>query len=305
MATNNAINAPFPFAVNKGGSGTNTLLDHGILVGSGTAAITPLGAGINGQLLVGGSASDPLCIASSDGNFSFTSATAGTDRILTVSNTDNSNAASAATLQVSAGGASAGDPATIYTTTANSYIQGIDNSTTDMFKRSAGTALGTTDRWIMTSTGIRTMPVQPAFQATFNAGGVTNVTGDGTVYTIAWDLETFDDGSNFSTPNFTAPVTGKYRLSTSILLNGIASANFRLDFLQIVTTSATYVGSIYNIGPAAVAQNCSSAYVSVLAPMTAGDTAYVQVKISGATKVADIYATATDTRSLFSGCLVC
>lgn len=46
--------------VDSGGTGATTLTDHGVLVGSGTAAITPLAVGTNGQLLVGSTGADPV-----------------------------------------------------------------------------------------------------------------------------------------------------------------------------------------------------------------------------------------------------
>jgi len=53
--------------VANGGSGAATLTDHGVLVGSGTGAITPLAVGTNGQVLVGSSAADPVFATITDG----------------------------------------------------------------------------------------------------------------------------------------------------------------------------------------------------------------------------------------------
>jgi hypothetical protein len=66
-------------AVTEGGTGAGTFTDHGVLIGSGTAAITPLTVGTNGQVLLGSSAADPVfaTITSSDSSISFT-AGAGT-----------------------------------------------------------------------------------------------------------------------------------------------------------------------------------------------------------------------------------
>jgi len=49
-----------PLIVAKGGTGAETLTDHGILLGSGTDAITPLGAATNGQLPIGSTGADPV-----------------------------------------------------------------------------------------------------------------------------------------------------------------------------------------------------------------------------------------------------
>ena len=57
-----------PIIVAEGGTGAQTLTAHGVLVGEGTSAITPITVGTDGQVLVGKSANDP----------SFISPTAGT-----------------------------------------------------------------------------------------------------------------------------------------------------------------------------------------------------------------------------------
>jgi hypothetical protein len=59
MATNNAINMPFPLDVVNGGTGASSLLDHGVLVGSGTNAVTALSVGTDNSLLMGNSGADP------------------------------------------------------------------------------------------------------------------------------------------------------------------------------------------------------------------------------------------------------
>lgn len=61
-------------AVSEGGTGVSTLTDHGVLVGSGAAAITALAVGTDGQVLLGSSAADPVfaTLASADGTITFT-----------------------------------------------------------------------------------------------------------------------------------------------------------------------------------------------------------------------------------------
>jgi hypothetical protein len=46
--------------VANGGTGASTLTDHGVLVGSGTGAITPLAVGTDGQVLLGSTGADPV-----------------------------------------------------------------------------------------------------------------------------------------------------------------------------------------------------------------------------------------------------
>ena len=49
-----------PLIVAKGGIGAATLTNHGILIGSGTGAVTPLAVATNGQLPIGSTGADPV-----------------------------------------------------------------------------------------------------------------------------------------------------------------------------------------------------------------------------------------------------
>lgn len=49
-----------PLIVAKGGTGATTLTNHGILLGSGTSAVTALGAATDGQLPIGSTGADPV-----------------------------------------------------------------------------------------------------------------------------------------------------------------------------------------------------------------------------------------------------
>jgi len=49
-----------PLIVAKGGTGVATLTDHGILLGSGTGPVTPLGVASNGQIPIGSAGADPV-----------------------------------------------------------------------------------------------------------------------------------------------------------------------------------------------------------------------------------------------------
>lgn len=63
-----------PTPVVEGGTGAITLTDHGILVGSGTAAVDVLAVGTSGQVLVGSTGADPIMatISSSDSSITVT-----------------------------------------------------------------------------------------------------------------------------------------------------------------------------------------------------------------------------------------
>lgn len=55
-------------SVAGGGTGAATLTDHGVLVGSGTAAVTPLTALTDGQLVIGSTGNDPVGAAITAGD---------------------------------------------------------------------------------------------------------------------------------------------------------------------------------------------------------------------------------------------
>lgn len=296
-----------PQTVAEGGTGAITLTDHGVLVGSGTAAVDALAVGGTGTLLVGAAGADPAFATSAVGDFGFTSSTAGATRTLTVSNTNNSNTASQALLQVTTGGASAGDPFHTYTVTgATSFSTGIDNSASDAFKISASTALGTTDTFIMTTAGERTMPLQPAFLA-YKSAQTDNQTGDGSVYNIVADTEIYDQGSDYdnTTGIFVAPVTGRYFFAASITatsftalftsLQHIFSASNR-DFNGVILNPGTVMNGLGNV--------CTN--IAVFVDMDAADICLSKFTVSGSTKTIDIYGQAgTALYTSVSGALIC
>tara|TARA_Y100000034_G_scaffold132134_1_gene194419 strand:- start:295 stop:1209 length:915 start_codon:yes stop_codon:yes gene_type:complete len=59
-ATSGVITVAGTLVVANGGTGATTLTDHGILLGSGTGAITATGVPANGQLLIGSTGADPV-----------------------------------------------------------------------------------------------------------------------------------------------------------------------------------------------------------------------------------------------------
>jgi hypothetical protein len=72
----------------------------------------------------------------------------------TVSNTDNTNADSNASMIISSGGASGGDPKVVLTVSgAQSYHIGVDNSASDVLMIGSGTAVGTTDSVSLNNAG--------------------------------------------------------------------------------------------------------------------------------------------------------
>jgi C1q domain len=129
----------------------------------------------------------------------------------------------------------------------------------------------------------------------------TDVTGDGTVYQPIFDAVLFnnDSGYNASTGVFTAPLTGDYLLGVELQLNNGAAAG---TLFNIVTTSHTYAmgNTFYAAGP-----NVSDGS-SVIASMSAGDTAYVTLALtnSGGGKTISVNGGSSPIVSYFNGALL-
>jgi hypothetical protein len=57
-----------PVKVTQGGTGLATITDHGIILGSGTGAVTPLGVAADGQIPIGSTGADPVLATISAGD---------------------------------------------------------------------------------------------------------------------------------------------------------------------------------------------------------------------------------------------
>jgi len=184
---------------------------------------------------------------------------------------------------------------------------GVDDDASDAFKISQGSALGTTDTFVMSAAGERTMPLQPAFLA-YNSSTLLNVTGDNTSYTVAFDSKIYDQNSDYNTGTytFTAPVTARYKVSIITNLGG-CTASHNSSQIDLVTSNRSYA-SLSSFSPAAVKTvwGTMSLNATLEVDMDAADTAYVVVNVQGGTKVIVITGGASSTiYSLFSATLIC
>ena len=115
--------------------------EHAVLLAGAGYAIGATAVGATGELLIGNTGADASFSTSSNGDFTFTSSTAGTARTLTVVNTDNTAAAGDAVLDLKTGGTtSTGDPYVhMQITGSTEYSLGIDNTSTgDILKITTG-----------------------------------------------------------------------------------------------------------------------------------------------------------------------
>jgi hypothetical protein len=122
-------------------------------------------------------------------------------------------------------------------------------------------------------------PSQPSFLAT-NGTQNANVTGNGTLYSPAnFDTEIFDQNADFASSTFTAPKTGIYILGVVAHIEGITSAAGQVE-LVISTSNRSYEvfrGNAANVRVNNQIRVCGT----VVADMDAGDTAIIQLTVSG------------------------
>ncbi len=153
---------------------------------------------------------------------------------------------------------------------------------------------------LVSDAGEMTNPSQPAFSAIVNTQQV-DITGDGTLYSItgAFWTEIFDQGNDFSNGTFTAPVTGKYKLSAVFKFSGLLSAHVNAQ-LSITTSNRGYLLWINPFACGYTAGGILGISLNVLADMDANDTAYCRVLVYSGTKVVDV-----DVNNYFGATLIC
>lgn len=230
----------------------------------------------------------------------------GVTNTFTVTNQSNT-ASSAARETITVGGGTAADPTINWNVNGvTDWEMGIDNSVNDNLTIAQSTALGTKDVWRMNTNGARIMPLQPAFLAYLNAP-VANVTGDGTVYTMIYDTVLFDQASNYTAvgPNagsFTAPVTGVYILSATVLGNNFNGGHTDGN-VQILIGTQRYIGIDCNPVAMASGANQLSWPVNAITKMNAGDKAHVEFTVFHGTKTVGLFNNTTS--CFFSAALIC
>ena len=153
-----------------------------------------------------------------------------------------------------------------------------------------------TEKMRIDSAGRVTTPLQPAFLA--QPAALQSNIPISTNTTVAFGTERFDQGSNFASNTFTAPVTGKYQLNVDIYAQSVDSA---AAYVQVaLRTSNRQYYYIFSTVTLAGDAAYMSFPISVLADMDASDTAYVEIQLNntGAAQM-DINPVST-----FSGYLV-
>jgi hypothetical protein len=124
-----------------------------------------------------------------------------------------------------------------------------------------------------------------------------NIAADDSFATIAFGTEVFDQGDNFASNTFTAPVTGKYQLNVNIYLHNIDSLSGYYD-IKVLTSNRSY----FTIFDPDFGQDAQYWHLnhSVLVDMDVNDTVSILIRQASGTAQTDI-----DVTSNFSGFLVC
>ena len=190
------------------------------------------------------------------------------------------------------GDAGAEDAKIVFDGNAQDYHIGLDDSA-DTLVIGKGSALGTTTSMSFDANGIITKPLQPCFFV-YKSGNQAG--GSGTA-DIAFQTERFDLNADFSTPSFTAPVTGKYSFQAMVgHVNAQAGGNVSV-YLQVSNAEIRAYRNDSDSGTS----NYQSASISAVIDMDANDTCKLQFNSSSDD---DFIIESATYRTYFSGYLV-
>ena len=146
-------------------------------------------------------------------------------------------------------------------------------------------------------------PLQPAFsvQRSSSSGGVT---GAGGAYQVVFNQENFDQDSSMTTTTFTAKVAGIYSFVARVHLIGLTAAADNMT-LKIIT-SGSAVDPQYTEVNTNDLDTQQSIEVSGLLNLAVGDTAYVQLTVTGEANdtTVSVFGSAAVGYSSFTGYLV-
>jgi hypothetical protein len=180
--------------------------------------------------------------------------------------------------------------------TNKAWLFNVQSSTGDLnIKSRNDDASASTTSMIIAHDGYVTKPLQPAFLVTKSANQENFAVGS--LVTVTFDTEVFDQNADFASNTFTAPVTGRYHLSFNIRTLQLDSAS-GYYYTQITTSNRNYI-NIIDPDFGQDAGHWTFTY-SVLADMDASDTAYVGIIMQNGTAQTDVNA-----NTFFSGHLVC
>lgn len=183
----------------------------------------------------------------------------------------------------------------------------LNSPTTGFYRIGAnniGLAAAGAQAWNVSAAGEILAPLQPCFAAT--AVTQSNVIGTGG-FTITSYTELFDQGNDFASGIFTAPITGHYHLIGTIDLswpNTTTTNTITFAQISIIVAGGRSVSQGHNIAynptPVSVVQSADFAVSSIFS-LTSGDTVYMT---AGATQRASNDVSINGSHTSFAGFLV-
>ena len=188
--------------------------------------------------------------------------------------TDGALVIGGTTPSLTIGDAGAEDTKVVFDGNAQDYHIGLDDSS-DKLGIGLGSALGTTTHMSFDSTGAILKPLQPSFVITPSANSA-DIAAD-TTHTIVFDTEVIDRNGDWDGTNtFTAPVTGLYLFTCTVLIGDydhdnnysalfINTSNRRWSPWQLAGSALSVDGGVFING-------------SVIADMDASDTMTFQFR---------------------------
>ena len=208
--------------------------------------------------------------------------------------TTNDFTFSGTTPTVTIGDGGAEDSKAVFDGNAQDYHIGLDD-TDDSLRVGLGSALGTTDHMIFTKNGEITKPLQPCFLVRPTAAQENIATGG---VTVVWGTEITDQGGDFTSNTFTAPVTGNYLLTVCLYLVQMDTDSTSVK-CSIETGNRSYIQEFEPDNLNLAADGLWMYSASVVADMDATDTAYIYIDQTGGAAQMDV-----STSSWFSGALL-
>ena len=148
---------------------------------------------------------------------------------------------------------------------------------------------------IVSDSGEMTNPSQPCFNVCPAANQEDIAIG--IVVDVLFGAELFDQGNNFASSVFTAPITGKYQLNLVLRLDNVDTA---VDYyhLRITTSNKVYPNSFVPLYTSDIPR--LTFVVNIIADMDVNDTAKICILQVQGTSQTDI-----NINSCFSGALIC
>ena len=242
-------------------------------------------------------------------DFTVTNGKSGSLRKVRIQN-DNNTASSASLMEHYIAGTTADDPyCSCIIGNTSSYALGVDVTDSQEFKlgyAASASATPSSTEFLNIDTDCHNhYPLQPCFRAYVNTT-VSNVTGDNTEYTVLYDAEEYDIGSNYNTATgaFVAPIAGRYLFIISPYLTGITSSHTGIHQYVRINGSqyVKQVSRFYNLAYGGT--NWIYNYFCI-ANLAASDSVKTSVQVSGGTKVINVQAdTSPIQRPIFAGYLL-